>query len=203
MKIKIKTKKKWQEISVKSYDDMNLTEYRKALEILSKQGSINIVQYISIISNIEYSAAMNSQIRGEHRLNHLGIVYFVRGMAEKQKKLSYIEDLPVKKIFKYNNKYYDFKKFNPRIRGYRILLNQYMNTKPSIIDLYTFCLAMVIDTDFDYETIIEIQKDLENYNYIKVLTLGGFFFSSILNGSGFVAKSLRKLTKRLLIRIFK
>ena len=200
MKINININNKWQRISIKGYDYMTLGEYRQVLEYINEHKEIpNIVKYISIVTGIEYNSAMNSTIKGAENLNHLGFVYLVKGLNEKVKGLNYIEDLDVKKIFEFKGKYYDFKNINVRARGYRVLLSQYMNTKPSYIDLYTFCLAMILDSDFDFDNIERIKKELDSYNYIKVLSLGSFFFFNITNGNSFVVKCLQMLTKRLLI----
>jgi hypothetical protein len=203
MKIRIKTQEgnKWQRIEVKQYSELTLAEYRKIMDVLSVKGEISLIDYISIITNNSYKSVMGAEIRGDHKLKMLGHIYFVAGLGEKKKNLYYIEDLHVHKIFRYKRKLYDFNQINERARGYRILLNEFMKTNPTIIDIYTFCLAMMLENEFDYKSVIRIKEDLENYSYTKVLTLGGFFFFNITHGKSRVIKGLLMLTRKYLTNI--
>lgn len=198
VKIKFKDSKNYKQVEVLPYNQLTLSKYNEILKILSERGEISFTDYLGVIHNVTYKAAMNATIKGENNLKHLGDLYFVVGLGDRNKNLRYIEDIKPLKVFRFKDKIYDFRSVNIRARGYRIILQQYLNNKPNLVDIYTFTVAMLIDDDFNFDNILEIQKELSDYNYIDVLRIGCFFFKSIMIGELFAVRCLLKLTRKLL-----
>ncbi|MCP4651723.1 MAG: hypothetical protein GY853_16800 [PVC group bacterium] len=171
--------------SIPAFNELTIGQYKALVPFIAESGAVDILRYISITTGVSYSKALHFELKNVGRLNTmLGDFKFVGGRDKGINKVDYIEATKPHLIFKFNRLIYDLRKVPLAAIGYRIVLEQFMNTKPNYIDLYVFMCAAILnrkeaqffDTGFDYDSINEIAKDLQDYNAFKVLSIGAFFF---------------------------
>lgn len=186
---------------VPKFNELTVKRYREVAMYVTEESKLSILRYISITTGIDYKQLMSSKIKG--------IDSFTKRVGE----FIYCDPCPsdaVKgtfghfkgtKIIKYEGKWYDFNKMKMREAGYRVMYEQYIKSAKNIMDVYTFFVAMAIDSDFDYENTLEIQKNLEKLNAYKVFYLGAFFFERWKRGAIKGYNFSRLLTRLMSINI--
>jgi hypothetical protein len=176
--ITIKVNKKRMEIP--TFKELTIKQYRQLLPYIADSGGLDIVRYISITKNIDYTKALHFHVQGLELFSTLlGTFKFIKGDSEPVKDISYIENSIPDLIIKCRGKIYDFYKFKPKAIGYRILVEQYMKTNLSVLDLYAFVAACIIESSFDYDKTVELKEELENYSAFKILSIGAFFLHKL------------------------
>lgn len=199
--IEIKINNKAIEIPI--YRELTVDQYRDLMPFIADAGFIDPLRYICVTTDEDYQKALRYKVNGLGRLNAMcGTFKFIAGDVDMAAGLTYIESSTPKKIFNYERYLYDMREVNLSAAGYRIVLEQFLNTKPNYIDMYSFMLALVINVkkqddalQFDYDEVIKIFKSLSTYPAFEVLTLGAFFFYRWKRGENEEGWLFRKLKK--------
>lgn len=193
--IRINNKK----VLIPKFEDLTVKQYRDLLPHIATSGLLDVLRYISITTGIDYEESKNSEFKGLDVLNDLmGDFRFIAGANEQIKSINYIEGVKPKMLMKVRGKYIDLRKFKPKAIGYRILVEQFIKTEPSVLDLYVFMCAAVLHSNFDYDEIIEFKEYLEDHPAYEVLSIGAFFFIKLKKGENKGRRLLTWLRKVLL-----
>lgn len=199
--IKINGKKK----KIKKYSELTVKEYTDLIELIKGQETnFNIFHYIAFQTGYTFEELHLQKVTNLKLLSDsLGKLRIVKGNS--LEKIHCIEDIKPKNYFEYEGYLFDTTKVKMSSKlGYRAVIEQYMQSKPSYLDIYIFTLATVIRerkyNDFDYDSIIEIRDSLNNLNAYDVLSTGAFFFYNLMRGELRGLKCFRAL-KRLLTRM--
>lgn len=191
--IAIKLNKK--KVIIKPYRELLLKEYRDIIKAVADIPNYSIIDYIAYMTNMEYHALLLQKLKGIDLLaDQLGAIKVIKG--ENKGVSDAIEDQPLKKYMVYDGRIYDLSKIKVKSKaGYRVVITQFMQTKPTYIDLYVHVIASVLNFEinkhFDYDAIREIAERLENYNAYHVLGNGAFFLSNLQSGKKSVKNYLK------------
>lgn len=197
--IRINGKKK----SLKPFKDITVKEYIDLAKRIEEKKSFDILDYISIILNVDYEQAMNYEIKNLNLIiKMIGEMYVILGNNPRQPGLNYIEDIKPNFYFSTNNKIYDLRKYKTNRVGHRIIIEKQIEQEKTYLELYIYSLALVLSDSFDYDEIEEMKEKLYNENALKVLSLGAFFFDNILNSESYATKIFKRFLRKLLIKIF-
>jgi hypothetical protein len=200
IEIEINKKKK----PIKNYSELTLKEYKEVIELIKENISFNIMNYLAYQSGYKYDDFLLQEVKGLKLLSDIiGTIRLIKGESEVDG--HFIEGLPLKMWGLLNDKYYDLRNIKIKSKvGYRTVIEQYTQSKPTYLDLYSFTYATILNMEanksFDYESILEIQKELEKQNAYHVLGNGAFFLTNLVNGEKKGERFLRVL-RTLLIKI--
>lgn len=191
--IKINGKKQ----QIKLYSELTLKEYREVINAVAEKQTYNVFDYIAYQIGYTFDALMLEKVSNLELLqDQLGDILVVKG--ESDVKVKCIEHLPLKRFKQYKGKAIDFSRVKIKSKvGYRVVIEQYLQSKPNYMELYSFVLATIIQErlngNFDYSSIEEINKNLENENAYHVLGNGAFFLTSLTLGGWKGLRFLRVL----------
>jgi hypothetical protein len=175
MALQIKINKK--SVSIPTYSELTIKQYKDMLPFISKGNGLDVVRYVSIVTGEDYKKALHFEFKNINRLNEaLGSFKFIAGDVERVKDLAYIEGNEPKMYFKHGEYIHNLNLVDIGKVGYRIVLEQFMQSKPNYVELYQFMCALVLCENFDYTAVYDIYESLEAYNAEQVLTIGAFFF---------------------------
>jgi hypothetical protein len=185
IKIQIKTDKATKVIDLPRVDELNLKQYFNLLNYIKKNDikEINPIHYVSFITKYSYDNIFNSLIDNEEAL-YSAIGGFVDVEKEKTPKF-FMGQIIEKPIWTF---------------GYRYIINMYTQKKDlSYYEMYHFIAALMLSKSHDLTQIKRYQNKLLNENYIKVLTTGRFFFTSLNRGQRGVMRLLSRRKKTILL----
>ena len=191
-------------VSIKNYRELTLKEYTDIIELMKDKPSFNIFDYIAYILGYKFNDLLLQKAKGIELLaDQLGKLKVIAG--DKKKDFDCIEKQPLKRFFVYDANLFDVSKVDMRSKmGYRVVIEQYMATKPTYLDIYVFTFATVLNEKktggFDYESIVQLADDLRKYNAYDILVNGAFFFSNLPNGERKGLQCL-KIFRNILTRI--
>lgn len=185
---------------IKPYRELTLKEYKEVLEAANNKPNYSIFDYIAYQTGYSFDELQLQKLTGITLLSkELGELKVINGDHNT------IEDIPLKKYTSYDGKIYDLSHVKMKSKvGYRVLIEQYMQTNPNYIELYTHVLATVLNYEknknFDYDNVRLIADGLEKYNAYNVLGNGAFFFFNLMHGG---MKGLRflRMCRNILIRM--
>lgn len=164
-------------VAVPTYSELTIKQYKALLPYISKGNGLDIVRYISIVTGQDYRKALHFEFKNINRLNEaLGTFKFIAGDTEIVRDLCYIEGNKPQLLIRYGGKIHDLRNLSVSKVGYRIVLEQFMQSKPNYVQLYQFMCALVLHSNFDYAEVKKVYEELESYNAEQVLTIGAFFF---------------------------
>jgi len=207
--IKINKKKH----SIPSFEELTVRQYRDVINS-SAEGDMDIIKYLCIVKGYDYEKAQDFQMKGLDSINRrLGQLKIIKADQPTLKEVKYIEDEKPKKYVrvdhgKQNYEYFDLNNISIETAGHRLLIEQELKNKATWLDLYVFCVAMLmvnIKSDeskkkYDFELIKKYQKLIENENAYDILCLGGFFLRNIIHGERGVKRYLKNWIFRALTR---
>lgn len=171
-------------VQIPTFKELTVKQYKQLTPFIAESGMCDVLRYVAITTNVDYQKALHFEFKNTDRLNSmLGEFLFIAGDMDAAPKNGFIETTKPRLLFKYGRYIHDLRKKKVNSVGYRIVLEQYLATKPSYLDMYVFMAALVINSEaatteqaFDYESVQEINEALQAYNAFDVLTLGSFFF---------------------------
>jgi hypothetical protein len=173
-------------VNIKPYRELTLGEYTDIIELMKDKPTFNIFDYMAYMLGYKFEQLMLQEVKGIELLaERLGKLKVITG--DKEQVQESIEKQPLKRFFVYDGKLYDVSKVDMKSKvGYRVVIEQYMLTKPSYMDMYIFAFATVINEKltkgFDYDSILKVKEDFKKYNAYDILGNGAFFLSNFLNG---------------------
>lgn len=195
--IKIKINKKT--VMVPKYSELTVKQYKDLIPYISESGTMNYIRYISVTTGIDYRDTVNSGVFGLELLNKsLGEFRFMSGDSSLDLSNSFENSEP-KLLIRHRKMINDFRSFSPKAVGYRLLLEQFLETTPSYLELYVFMAALVLEKEFDYNDVIQCMNELDNYNAYDIITFGAFFFKKWRLLENKESRFLKLLKKVLLI----
>lgn len=183
MIIKINKKKH----QIKLYKDLTIKEYREIVNAVAEKPTYSVFDYIAYQSGFTYDEMMLQNVTNLNLLqDELGDMLVISG-DQKLKGVKTIEQLPLKKWITYQGKIIDLSNINIKSKvGYRVVIEQYMQSKPNYMQIYTFVMAVIIQErikgNFDYGSIEQIMVDLDNQNAYNILGNGAFFLRNLVSG---------------------
>jgi len=197
--IKINSKKK----EIKKYSELTLKAYTELIELIKNEKDFNVFHYIAFQTGYKFDDLQLQKVTNLKLLSDtLEKLRVVKG--ETKENIHCIEDLKPWKYYKFKNYFFNTQlvKMSSKL-GYRAVIEQYMQNKPSYLDIYVFTLATVIRerkyNDFDYDSILQIVEELKDSNAYDTLSIGAFFFGNLIHGELRGQRCLRAL-KRILTK---
>jgi hypothetical protein len=206
MKITIITKKKEKlSLDVPRFSDLTVRQYKAIIPFIAKSGAMDILRYISVTTGTDYKKSLHFEVKNLALLNKsLGTFLFIAGDIDAAGKECFIETNKIPEYLPFDQNMFESKKHKVNAVGYRILLEQFLNTDPNFIDLYLFMAAAVLkaeDLDFDYEGVMEAKERLEDRNAYVMLSVGAFFFYRWKRNESGESRILRALKRVLLLNM--
>lgn len=189
---------------IKTYRELSLKEYKEVIEAVKNKPNYSLFDYVAYQTGYTFDELHVQKLTGIELLSkELGDIRIIRGDTDE--KVKAIEDLPLKKYMTFEGKVYDISKVNVKSKvGYRITIEQFIQSKPTHLDLYVHTIATVLNFErnknFDYDTIRETATLLDKYNAYNILGNGAFFLLNLIHGERKGARFLR-MCRSILIRM--
>ena len=179
--IKVNGKK----INVLSSYKITVKQYFQLVE----KGEINVLDYISLFSDVDYKKALNSPANNRKLAVIESYMYALKPFHSFTEKPS--------TFFVYNEKIYRAKDFKKNTLGVRLVFEQFAKEGKPNHECGLFILASMLANNYDMEESKEIYKELLNFPYVDVMPFAGFFLSSLQRGSRAVIRTWMSTIKGL------
>jgi len=195
--ITIKINKK--PVQIPRFSELTVKQYSDLIPFIAASGHLDPLRYVSVTTGTNYEKSLHFEVKGTRLLNEaLGVFKFISGDADACAGIEYIESSKPPRFFDFDGKVRDMHSVKLNAVGYRILIEQYLKSKPTYLDMYVYMLACVLSPNFDYEDVTKIAGRLQDKNAYDVLTLGAFFFYKWKRKESGESWSLRMLRRVLL-----
>ena len=150
-------------MKLKKLRDLTCKEYMNVLEVIDKNGDIDVINYAKVIHGVDISRIKASAVSLQL---HFGLL-FLPDNGEKQKGFKYVSDLPKPN---YNKK--------KLLTLWKVqAFEKFAKDANNIVELFVFSYTLYHDESYDYEELTDEYFKNMDKNYLNICSHGSFFLN--------------------------